>query len=119
MYLMSCLKIQLVIKKLQRIVIALFIRCWKLNISFVAIKQLQFVVPKKVRLNSTQYFVLKIPNKLEFWQIIFNHLSDIVFDEFMKIYLKCTNEPYFFLVNDATLPSDHLLRLQINRIQQI
>ena len=116
---MSCLKIQLVIKKLQPIVIALFIRCWKLNISFVAIEQLQFVVPKKVRLNSTQYFVLKIPNKLEFWQIIFNHLSDIVFDEFMKIYLKCTNEPYFFLVNDAALPSDHLLRLQINRIQQI
>ena len=28
----------------------------------------------------------------------------------MKIYKKCTAEPYCFLVNDKTLPSDNPLR---------
>ena len=31
----------------------------------------------------------------------------------MKIYKKCTAEPYSFLVNDTTLPSDNPLRLRI------
>ena len=30
----------------------------------------------------------------------------------MKIYKKCTVEPYSFLVNDATLPSDNPLRFR-------
>ena len=49
---------------------------------------------------------MKIPNKREIQQIALNHSSDIDFKDFMKIYKKCTAEPYSFLVNDATLPSD-------------
>ena len=39
-------------KKFQAIVKELFIRCRKLNISLVFIRQSYFSVPKKVRLNS-------------------------------------------------------------------
>ena len=53
----------LINKKLNPIVTKLFIRRRKLNISLVFITQSYFVVPKSVRLNSTDYFVMKIPNK--------------------------------------------------------
>ena len=35
----------------------------------------------------------------------------------MKIYKKCTAEPYYFLVNDATLPSDDPLRFRKNLLK--
>ena len=57
---------------------------------------------------------MKIPNKRELQQIAVNHSSDIEFKDFMKIYKKCTAEPYFFLVNDTTLPSDDPLMLRKN-----
>ena len=38
----------------------LFIRERKLNISLVFISQSYFAVPKNIRLNSAQYFVMKI-----------------------------------------------------------
>ena len=50
-------------KKLNPIVTELFIRGRKLNISLVFIKQSFFNVPKYVRLNSTYYFIMKIPSK--------------------------------------------------------
>ena len=53
---------------------------------------------------------MKIPNKRELQQIALNHSSDIDFKDFMKIFKKYTAEPYSFLVNDTTLPSDDLLR---------
>ena len=40
----------------------LFIRGRKLNISLVFITQLYFPVTKDIRLNSTHYLVMKIPN---------------------------------------------------------
>ena len=49
---------------------------------------------------------MKIPNKRELQQIALNHSSDIDFKDFMNIYKKYTKEPYSFLVNDTTLPSD-------------
>ena len=52
---------------------------------------------------------MKKTNKRELRQIALNHSSDIDFKDFMKIYKKCTTEPYSFLVNDTTLPSDDLL----------
>ena len=52
-------------KKLNTLVTELFIRGRKLNISLVLITQSYFVFPKIIRLNSTNYFVLKIPNKRE------------------------------------------------------
>ena len=81
-------------KKLNPIVTELFIRGRKLNISLVFITQSYFAVPKNIRLNSTHYFVMKIPNKRELQQIAFNHSSDIDFQDFMNLYKKCTTKPY-------------------------
>ena len=94
------------------IVTELFIRGRKLNISIVFIMQSYFKVPQDVRLNSTHFFIMKIPNKRELQQIALNHSSDIDFQDFMNIYKKCTAAPYSFLVNDTTLPSDDPLRFR-------
>ena len=51
--------------KLNPIVTELLIRGRKLNISIVFITQSYFKVPKDVRLNSTHFFIMKIPNKRE------------------------------------------------------
>ena len=98
--------------KLNPIVTELFIRGRKLNISIVFITQSYFKVPKDVRLNSTRFFIMKIPNKRELQQIALNHSSDIDFKDFMNIYKKCTAKPYSFLVNDTTVPSDDPLRFK-------
>ena len=99
--------------KLNPIVTELFIRCRKLNISIVFLRN-HILVPKDVRLNSTHFLIMKIPNKRELQQIALNHSSDIDFKDFMNIYKKCTKEPYSFLVNDTTLPSDSPLRFRKN-----
>ena len=99
-------------KKLNSIVTELFIRGRKLNISLVFITQSYFKVPKDVRLNTTHFFIAKIPNKRELQQIALNHSSDISTKDFIKIYEKCTAEPYSFLVNDTTLASDNPLRFR-------
>ena len=52
-------------KKVDPIVTELFVRGRKLSISVVFITQLYFTVPKNVRLNSTIFFIMKIPNKQE------------------------------------------------------
>ena len=101
-------------KKLNSIITELFIRGRKLNISLVFITQSYFKVPKDVRLNSTHFFIMKIPNKRELQQIALNHSSDINSKDFIKIYKKYTAEPYSFLVNDATLASDNPLRFRKN-----
>ena len=75
-------------KKLNPIVTELFIRGRKLNISLVFITQSYFKVPKDVRLNTTHFFIMKIPNKRELQQIALNHSSDIDFKDFIKIYKK-------------------------------
>ena len=83
-------------KKLDSIVTEFVIRGRKLNISIVFITQSYFKVPKDVRLNSTHFFIMKIPNKRELQQTALNHSSDIDFKDFMKIYKKYTKEPYSF-----------------------
>ena len=85
-------------KKLNPVITELFIRGRKLNISIVFITQSYFKVRKDVRLNSTYIFIMKVPNKRELQQIATNHSSDIDFKDFIKIYKKCTTEPYSFLV---------------------
>ena len=102
------------IKKLNSIVTDLFIRGRKLNISLAFITQSYFKVPEDVRLNSTQFLIMKIPNKRELQQIALNHPSDINSKYFIKIYKKCTAETHSFLVNDATLASDNPLRFRKN-----
>ena len=101
-------------KTLSPIVTELFLRERKLKILLVFISQSYFNVPKTIRLNATHYFVMKISNKRELQQIVSNHLSDIDFKDFMKLYKHYTKELYSFLVNDTTLLSDNSLRFRKN-----
>ena len=106
-------------KKLNPVVTELFIRGRKLNISIVFITQSYFKAPKDVRLNSTHFFKTRILNKRELQKIALNHSSDIDYKDFIKIYKKCTAEPYSFLVNDKTLSSDDPLRFRKNSFRII
>ena len=101
-------------KKLNSIVIELFIRVTKLNISLVFITQSYIKAPKDLRLNTNNIVITKIPNKKELQQIAINHSSDINTKDFTNIYRKCTAEPYSFLVNDTTLASNNCLRFRKN-----
>ena len=74
-------------KKLNSIVMELIIRGRKLNIFLVFVTQSYFKVRKDVSLNSTHFFIMKIPNKRELQQ---------------------------FLINDTTLASDNPLRFRKN-----
>ena len=94
-------------KKLNPIATDLFIRERKLNIFLVFITQSYFVVPKNIRLNSTQFFIVKMSNKQELQQIAFNHSSDIYVRYFMNLHKKYTVNRYTFLVIDATFVSDN------------
>ena len=50
-------------KKPDPIVTELLIRGRKLKISLICITQSYFAVPKNIGLNSTHYFIIKIPKK--------------------------------------------------------
>ena len=71
-------------------------------------------MPKDVRLNTTHFFIMKIPNKRELQQLAISHSSDMDFKDFIRIYKKCRDKPYSFLVNDTTLASDDPLRFRKN-----
>ena len=105
--------------KHNAIVIELSIRGRKLNISLVFITQSYFAVLKKIRLNSTHYFNMKIPKKSELQQIAFNHLSDIDFQGFMNLDKKCTANLYSFLVINTTLASDNTSHFRKNLLERI
>ena len=81
-------------KNLSPVVTKLFSRGRKLIISLVFISQSYFKVSKTIRLNATHYFVMKIPIKKELHQIASNHLSDIDFKDFIKLYKDYTKESY-------------------------
>ena len=90
-------------KKHNQIVTEIFIRERKVNISTVFISKSYFTVPKDVRLISTHFFIIKIPNKLELQQIAFDHSSDIAFNDFMNIYKNYIAKLHAFLLNNSTL----------------
>ena len=85
-------------RKLDSTVTELFIRGRKLNISLVFITQSYFKVLKDVRLNITQFYIVRISNKRELQQIAINHSSGISTKDFINIYKECTRKPYSFLV---------------------
>ena len=105
-------------KKLNPIVTELFIRGRKLNISLVFITQSYFAVPKNIRLNSTHYFVMKIPNKRELQQVAFNHSSDIYFQDFTNLFKECTSKSFPLLVINTTLLSDNSSRFRSNLLEK-
>ena len=104
-------------KKPNPIATELIIRGRKLNNSLVFISQFYFAVLKNIRLNSTNYSIMKIPNKRELQQIL--KYSDIDFQDFMNLYKKCTQNPYSFLVIDTTLASDNPLRFRKKLLERI
>ena len=85
------------------------IRCRKLSISLVFITQSCFSVPKDVRLNSSDYSIMRINNKTELQNIIINHSADSDYKDFMKIYRECTKKLLSFLTIDTTLPASNAL----------
>ena len=76
-------------------------------------------MPKSIRLNSTHYVIMEIPNKRELQQIAFNQSSDINFKDFINLYKKCGAKPYSSLVTDAALASDNTLRFRKNLLERI
>ena len=65
-------------------------------------------MPKNIRLNSTHYFIMKIPNKQELQQIAFNHSSDIDFRNFIN-----------FLVIGATFALNNPSCFRMNLVERI
>ena len=106
-------------KKLNPIVTELFIRGRKLNISLVFITKTYFDLPKDIRLNSTHYFIMKIPNKQQPQQIASHNSTDIDFQDFINLYKKCTGKPYSFLVVDAIFASEYPLYFRKNLSERI
>ena len=53
----------LINEKINPVVTELSIRGIKLNISLIFITQYYFAVRKNITLNSTHYFIMKVPNK--------------------------------------------------------
>ena len=86
----------------KAIVKELFIRCRKLNISIIFITQSYFRTPKDARLNSTHNILMKISNKKELKCIAEENSGHLGFKDFLKIYNYCTNEPYSFMMVDAS-----------------
>ena len=62
-------------KKSNPIVAEVFIRGRKLNIFLAFITQSSFAVPQKITRISQRYFVIKVSNKEEPEQILFNYKS--------------------------------------------
>ena len=98
-------------KTIQAIFKALFIRCRKMYMCLVFITQSYFLFPKKIRLNSTHYLIMKIHNNRELQSIAINNSSHIDYTDFLKIYRKCTNKPFFI---DTTLPAQDPSRCKKN-----
>ena len=76
--------------------------------------QYYFSVQKDVRLNLTHYLIMEINNRKDLQNIAINHSADIDYNDFMKIYIKCTRELHSFLTTDTTLPVSDLLRFRKN-----
>ena len=55
----------------------------------------------------------------ELQQGVFNHSSDIDFEEFINLYEICTAKQYYFMVIDTTLASDNSSRFRKNRLERI
>ena len=78
-----------------------------------------FCCAKNIRLNSTHNFVMKITNKRETQQIVYDHSSYIDFTDFMNLYKKYIAKPNSFLVIDATLASDNSSCFRKNLVERI
>ena len=83
-------------KKLNPVVTELFIRGRKPSISFFLLHNLILLFQENIKLKSTCYFIMKIPNKWELQQIECKHSSDIHLQNFINLYKKCSANSYSF-----------------------
>ena len=60
---------------------------------------------------------MKISNKRKFQQITLNHLSDIDFNYFMKIYKKYTAKPFCFF-NDTRKTKQNQLKIKKEKTEE-
>ena len=101
--------------KFQAIIKELFIICSKLNISLITfISQSYFSVRKDVRLNSRHYLIIKINHKRELQNIAIYRSADIDYNDFKKVYRKCSRKPFNFLTIDTTLPPSNPVKFGKN-----
>ena len=105
------------LKKINPIVTELFIRGRKLKISLCFSTKSYIPVRKNIRLNSTCYFVMEIPNKKELQQIAFNHSSDIDFHDFMNLYQSALQNYIRFLVIKTIFASDNSSHFRENLLK--
>ena len=61
---------------------------------------------------------MKYQNKRELQQIADNHSSDIDFEDFVNLYIKCTAKPHSFLVIYDTSASDDVSRFRKNLLKK-
>ena len=76
-------------------------------------------MPKKIRLTSTHYFIIKLPDKKELQRIAFDYSSDTDFQDFMNLCKIYTAKPYSVLVTNALLRLDNPLRFRKNLLKRI
>ena len=89
-------------RKLSTKVTELFLRGRKIKISLVFISQSYFKVPKTIRLNATQYLIMKIPNERELQQRASNYSSDALkskYNTLVKFYNRLDEFKKFFYLN--------------------
>ena len=60
-------------------------------------------MPRNIRPNSADNFIMKLPTKRQIKQIPLNHSSDVGFKDFTSLYKTYTAKAYSILVNDTTL----------------
>ena len=82
------------------------------NIHLIFITLSSFSVSK----NITLLYFESLPPKKDLQQTTVNHLSDINFKDFMKLYKRCAANNCF-LVNDIILVSDNPLRFRSNVLE--
>ena len=96
-------------KKLNPFITESFLKGKNSTFHLFFVSQSYFKVPVTIIPNATNYFIMKVPKKIELQQIASNYSSDNEFKYFVKPYKDNTKEPYSFLVNDTTLSSDNPL----------
>ena len=104
------------IKKVIPIVTELYLRIRKFNVLLIFFSQSYFKLPKTIRLNSTHYFTINIPNKKGTKINSIKSFAYIDFKDSIKLCKNYTKEPCSFFVNDTTLSSDNPLQFRKNSL---
>lgn len=89
-------------EKDQRPIEDYFVRARKRNASMIYLSHRFFDTPKKVRANCSQVIVFRLSQKREAEGICKQYGDNLPDEVFMKLYRKCTNPKFGFLLIDTT-----------------